>query len=73
MSRLEAEIRKGSPAPLTIAELVVLLGHEVIGDEDRQRAIACCLSGSDGWRDAVKKLGGAFAPGGQELKERKPG
>ena len=29
---------------------------------DRSDAIACYLSASDGWRDACRALGGAFAP-----------
>jgi hypothetical protein len=43
----------------------------VIPDErSRGDAIACYLSGGDGWKDAVKKLGGTFA-GAAEMKERK--
>ena len=33
--------------------------------------IACALSASEGWQEAVKKLGGAFAEEGSGLKERK--
>ncbi len=31
----------------------------------RQDAIACYHSGGEGWREALKLLGGAFAPEGQ--------
>jgi hypothetical protein len=31
-------------------------------DRQRQEAIARCLSGQEGWRDAIRLLGGAFAP-----------
>lgn len=31
---------------------------------DRNAAIACILSASEGWRDAAARLGGAFAPEG---------
>ncbi|QNN67368.1 hypothetical protein H9L13_12350 [Sphingomonas lutea] len=51
-------------APLTLEDLTALLRGEKGGDDRaRQDAIACYLSAGDGWRDAVKKLGGAFAPG----------
>jgi len=52
--------------------LLSLLG-ESAGREGRSRedAIACYLSGGDGWRDAVKMLGGTFADGVAELRERK--
>ena len=53
-------------------ELLALLG-DVAEDEGRSReeAIACFLSGGDGWREAVKVLGGTFAEGAAELRERK--
>ena len=41
------------------------------GGRTREDAIACYLSGSDGWRDAVKFLDGAFAEEASGLKERK--
>ena len=59
-------------APLSLEELLALLnsGNEA-DDRSRQDAIACYLSGGEGWRDAVKMLGGAFAEEGTELRERK--
>jgi hypothetical protein len=49
-------------------ELIALLGDK--GDaRSREDAIACYLSGSDGWREAVKQLGGAFADEARELKD----
>jgi hypothetical protein len=51
-------------------ELIALLGDK--GDaRSREDAIACYLSGSEGWREAVKQLGGAFAEEARELKTRK--
>jgi hypothetical protein len=48
-------------------ELIALLGDK--GDaRSREDAIACYLSGGDGWREAVKQLGGAFAEEARELK-----
>ena len=74
MSRHEGDFRKAVEAPLSLEELVALLrGETEADDRARQNAIACYLSAGDGWRDAVKQLGGAFAPQEQGLKERKPG
>ena len=74
MSRHEGDFRKAVETPLSLEELVALLRSETEeGDRARQNAIACYLSAGDGWRDAVKQLGGAFASTGQGLKERKPG
>ena len=74
MSRHEGDFRKNVEAPLSLEQLIALLGGETEGDDRaRQKAIACYLSAGDGWRDAVKQLGGAFAPQGEELRERKPG
>ena len=59
-------------APLSLSELLDILA--ATGGKDggsREDAIACYLSGSDGWREAFKSLGGAFAEDGSELKERK--
>jgi hypothetical protein len=62
----------GEQKPLSLEELLTLLGNGAEGDErSREDAIACYLSGSDGWREAVKRLGGTFAPEGAGLRERK--
>jgi hypothetical protein len=63
LSRHEGDFRKAVEAPLSLEELVALLrGETEADDRARQNAIACYLSAGDGWRDAVKQLGGAFAP-----------
>ena len=50
--------------PLEVAELLALLdGASAKGDASLENARACYLSSSDGWREAVTKLGGAFAEG----------
>ena len=73
LSRHERDFRDSVDAPLSLEEIVALLRGEGDGDDRaRQHAIACYLSAGDGWRDAVKQLGGTFAPKGQELRERKP-
>ena len=72
LARHERNFRTAAEAPLTLNELMALLGPGSEADEEtRGDAIACYLSGSEGWRDAVKQLGGAFAEGGTGLKESK--
>jgi hypothetical protein len=57
--------------PLSLNELLALLAESGEGGRSsREDAIACYLSGGEGWRDAVKKLGGAFAERAAGLKER---
>ena len=70
MARFERDFSGNAEAPLTLNELIELLGDK--GDaRSREDAIACYLSGSEGWRDAVKQLGGAFAEDATELRMRK--
>jgi hypothetical protein len=74
LARYEGDFRPDAEAPLTLEELLALLDG---GGEDerrtREHAIACYLSGGDGWREALKTLGGTFAEGAAGLKERKAG
>jgi hypothetical protein len=72
LARHEGNFRAGAEEPLTLDELLVLLA-KVDRDDVRSRAdiIACALSASDGWEDAMRKLGGAFAGDESELRERK--
>jgi hypothetical protein len=72
LARFEKDFVRSDEAQLSLNELLDLLA--VTGDaggQSREDAIACYLSGSEGWRDAVKSLGGAFAEGESGLKERK--
>jgi len=71
LARYERDFRSAAEAPLTLNELVALLGNAGADARSREDAIACYLSGSDGWRDAVKRLGGAFAQEGPGLRESK--
>ena len=72
LARHEGEFRKEAEEPLSLNELLTLLGNNVPGDaRSREDAIACYLSASEGWRDAMKQLGGAFADGETGLKESK--
>ena len=72
MARHEGDFRGGAQEPLSLNELLSLLGNPAEGDtRSRENAIACYLSGGDGWREAVKVLGGTFAQDVAKLRERK--
>ena len=63
MARHEPNIRAKARTELESDELLAILrGTTGATDEERQEAIACYLSASDGWTEAVQRLGGAFAP-----------
>ena len=70
MARHERDFRTGAEEPLSLDELLALLGADGDG-RSREDAIACYLSAGEGWREAMKRLGGAFAEGAAELKGRK--
>ena len=72
MARHEGDFRLNEQEPLSLNELIALLGEsDGDGDRTREEAIACYLSGSDGWTEAVRRLGGAFAPEATGLRGRK--
>ena len=73
MARHEGDFRGQVKEPLGLYELLELLGNsgECEG-RSREDAIACYLSGGEGWREAVKLLGGTFAEDERRLKEGKP-
>lgn len=72
MARHEKDFRVDAEAPLSLAELLALLGEGADSEgRSREDAIACYLSASDGWRDAVRRLGGTFAEEETGLRERK--
>jgi hypothetical protein len=72
LARHEGGFRVDANEPLSLADLIALLGNSAEGGErSREDAIACYLSGGDGWREAVKLLGGTFAEAATGLKERK--
>jgi hypothetical protein len=72
LARHDGDFRADAQEPLSLAELLAMLG-EAAGAEARSRedAIACYLSSSEGWTDAVKLLGGTFAERASGLRERK--
>ena len=72
MARHERDFRSSTEAPLSLDDLLALLGSGADVDErSREDAIACYLSGGDGWREAMRILGGTFAGEETGLKERK--
>ena len=74
MARHERNFRSDTGAPLSLDEFLALLDSGADSDErSREDAIACYLSGGDGWRDALKMLGGTFAEEAAGLRERKGG
>jgi hypothetical protein len=71
LARHERDFRNAAEAPLSLDDLLALLGQGDADERSRQDAIACYLSGSDGWRDALKMLGGTFSEEEARLRERK--
>jgi hypothetical protein len=72
LARHEGNFRGNPGEPLSLDDLLALLGSSEEGDvRARNDAIACALSASEGWQDAVKRLGGAFAEEAAGLRERK--
>jgi hypothetical protein len=72
LARHDGDFRPGAQEPLSLAELLAMLGDAAGADEpSREDAIACYLSTSEGWNDAAKLLGGAFAERAARLRERK--
>jgi phosphomannomutase len=72
LARYEGNFRAGAEDPLSLNELLALLAStEESEGRARSIAIACALSASEGWEEAVKHLGGAFAEESPGLKERK--
>ena len=74
MARHEGNFRESAEAPLSLNELIALLGADGNGEpQSREDMIARALSAEEGWQDAVKRLGGAFAEDEAKLRERKDG
>ena len=73
MARHDGDVRTKTQEPISLSELLALLGDAAEREgRSREHAIACYLSGADGWREAVKLLGGTFAQEEARLKERQP-
>ena len=62
LSRFEGNFAAAGGAPLGNGEMSDLLtAFSALEGRERQQAIACYLSASEGWNEAMKTLGGAFA------------
>jgi hypothetical protein len=76
MVRHEPNIRAAVRTELEVDELFSIdRDTRDPAERERQEAIACCLSASEGWDEAIRRLGGAFAAradaAGTDLRERK--
>jgi hypothetical protein len=73
LARHESDLRESAQESLGLSEVLALLGDAAESEGRlREDAIACYLSGGDGWREAVKLLGGKFAREEARLRERQP-
>ena len=62
LSRFEGDFAGAGGAPLSNGERLDLrAGFAALQGRERQQAIACYLSASEGWNEAMNALGGAFA------------
>jgi len=78
LARHEPNIRAAVRTELEADELLsIRRDTRDAAERERQEAIACCLSASDGWDEAMQRLGGAFAAkseaGATGLRKRKGG
>jgi hypothetical protein len=61
LSKYDGEIRAVAEIAQNLDELLLALGRPVLPDAERHDALAHYLSGEEGWRDALRSLGGTFA------------
>jgi hypothetical protein len=74
LARHEPDIRAAGEGPLSLKELLALIREaKPQASCERHEAIACYLSASEGWDEAVQRLGGAFAAEETGLKDHKAG
>jgi hypothetical protein len=72
LARYESDFRASAEELLSLNQLLDLLGAAAERNgRSREDAIACYLSGGDGWREAMKLLGGTFAEEETRLRDRK--
>ena len=70
MSRFEGDFSAAGDASLSTAELLNLLSASGgLNSRERQDAIACYLSASEGWDKALRTLRGAFASDAMQAAE----
>ena len=61
MSRNDGKVGSDGAAQIDAAQILAEMDASREEHRRRQEAIARCLSGSDGWKEALAILGGAFA------------
>ena len=62
MAKHEGEFEAAAETSLESGELLRALRRaDLASDRERQALVACLLSASEGWRNAARRLGGAFA------------
>jgi hypothetical protein len=72
LARHEGNFRTDAEEPLSLDDLLALLASNEESDAGvRNDAIACALSASEGWQEAVRRLGGAFAEQAAGLRQNK--
>jgi putative heme iron utilization protein len=72
LARHEGNFRTDAEEPLSLDDLLALLASNEESDARlRNDAIACALSASEGWQEAVRRLGGAFAEQAAGLRQNK--
>jgi putative heme iron utilization protein len=72
LARHEGNFRTDAEEPLSLDDLLALLASDEESDARlRNDAIACALSASEGWQEAVRRLGGAFAEQAAGLRQNK--
>jgi hypothetical protein len=70
LARHDGDLHAEGHQRLSLPELLRLFGDEADEAGRSREAIACYLAGGDGWREAAKRLDGAFAEHGTGLKAR---
>ena len=61
MSRNEGKIGGQGEAAIDAAEILAALRRESRGARSRKDAVRCYLAAGEGWKEASRLLGGAFA------------
>ena len=62
MAKHEGELKAAAETSLETGELLRALRRaDQAAGRERQALVACLLSASEGWRNAARRLGGAFA------------
>ena len=72
MSRYDGRFDAAAEVPVDASRLAAAIeARAEFRSRERQDAIACFLTGSEGWQEALALLGGAFAPdsAGQQAED----